>query len=281
MKSFHRRTARPAPTPTVDAAPAVDRHGLQRVDSLLVARGLAPSRTTAQRMIAAGRVRLGDQTISKASLALDEDAPLLVVPDAEDRYVSRGGLKLAGAMAHCHGSAHGLTVLDVGQSTGGFTDCLLQSGASRVVGVEVGHDQLHSSLHDEPRITCLEGLNARDLTPAALGEAWPAGGFDLLVCDASFISLTLLIPRWPALLRPGGRVLALVKPQFEVGREGLAKGGIVRDHSLYAGVETRIRAAAEAAGLTVDDYFDSPITGGDGNHEFFLAAHLNELTDDA
>ncbi|WP_323001713.1 TlyA family RNA methyltransferase [Denitromonas sp.] len=281
MKSFHRRTARPAPAPAVEAAPVVDRQGLQRVDSLLVTRGLAPSRTAAQRMIAAGRVHLGEQTVTKASLELDLDAPLVVVPDAEDRYVSRGGLKLAGAMARTHTSVHGLTAIDIGQSTGGFTDCLLQAGAAHVVGIEVGHDQLHSTLHDDPRITCLEGVNARDLAPTELGDAWPDGGFGLLVCDASFISLTLLIPRWPALLRAGGRVLALVKPQFEVGRDGLAKGGIVRDATLYAGVEARIRAAAEAAGLTVDDYFDSPITGGDGNREFFLAAHLPDTTDTA
>ncbi|MBT0962205.1 TlyA family RNA methyltransferase [Denitromonas iodatirespirans] len=281
MKSFHRRTARPAPTPAPASPPEVDRHGLQRVDSLLVARGLAPSRTAAQRMIAAGRVRSAEQPVTKPSLALPDDAELTVIPDQEDRYVSRGALKLAGAMARTGLAAHGLTALDIGQSTGGFTDCLLQAGARHVVGVEVGHDQLHSSLHEHPRITCLEGLNARDLSADDLGDAWPEGGFDLLVCDASFISLTLLMPRWPTLLRPGGRVLALVKPQFEVGREGLAKGGIVRDASLYAGVEARIRAAAEAAGLTVDDYFDSPITGGDGNREFFLAAHLPDTTDDA
>ncbi|KAA3650667.1 MAG: TlyA family RNA methyltransferase [Proteobacteria bacterium] len=281
MKSFHRRTARPAPTPTVDAPAVVDRQGLQRVDSLLVARGLAPSRTAAQRMIADGRVRVDDQPVAKASLALPDDAALVVVPDADDRYVSRGGLKLAGALNRLGWPVHGRVALDVGQSTGGFTDCLLQAGATRVVGVEVGHDQLHSRLQHDARITCLEGVNARHLTPAELGEAMPAGGFDLLVCDASFISLTLLLPQWPALLAPGGRVISLVKPQFEVGRDGLAKGGIVRDDSLYPGVEARIRTAAEAAGLTVDDYFDSPITGGDGNREFFLAAHLPDSTHDA
>ena len=281
MKSFHRRTARPAPTPNTAPDAPVDRHGLQRIDSLLVARGLAPSRTAAQRMIAAGRVRADDQPVAKASLELPEDAALLVLPDADDRYVSRGGLKLAGALARLGWPVRGAVALDIGQSTGGFTDCLLQAGAARVVGIEVGHDQLHSRLQHDTRILCLEGMNARRLTPAELGEAMPADGFDLLVCDASFISLTLLLPQWPALLAPGGRVVSLVKPQFEVGREGLAKGGIVRDTSLYAGVEARIRTAAEAAGLTVDDYFDSPITGGDGNREFFLAAHLPDTTDNA
>jgi 23S rRNA (cytidine1920-2'-O)/16S rRNA (cytidine1409-2'-O)-methyltransferase len=166
----------------------------------------------------------------------------------------------------------GYFCLDVGQSTGGFSDCLLQAGAARVVGVEVGHGQLHPRLKDDPRLACLEGINARHLTAADLGGHFPAQGFDLIVADASFISLTLLLPSFPALLRPGGRILALVKPQFEVGPKNLGKGGIVRDTSLYARVEAKIRAACAECGLEVQDWFDSPITGSDGNREFFALA---------
>ncbi|MCB1939464.1 MAG: TlyA family RNA methyltransferase [Rhodocyclaceae bacterium] len=272
MKSFHRRTARPAPTPGRAAAAAVERHGLQRADSLLVAREAAPSRTAAQRMIAAGRVRADGKPVTKAAQELAASVVLDVIPDPDDRYVSRGGLKLAGALAHCRLAVRGLTVLDIGQSTGGFTDCLLQAGAARVVGVEVGHDQLHPRLQGHPQVRTFEGLNARDLSAADLADAWPAGGFDLIVCDASFISLTLLLPRWPTLLRAGGVVISLVKPQFEVGPRGLAKGGIVRDAARYAEVEARIRHAVRAAGLHACDYFDSPITGSDGNREFFIHA---------
>jgi 23S rRNA (cytidine1920-2'-O)/16S rRNA (cytidine1409-2'-O)-methyltransferase len=213
--------------------------------------------------------------VAKASLDLAEDTPLEVLPDAADRYVSRGGVKLAGALAHAGLDVSGWTCLDVGQSTGGFTDCLLQAGAARVVGVEVGHGQLHPRLRHAPRVTCLEGINARHLSPADLGEHFPEGGFDLIVADASFISLTLLLPRFPALLHADGRVLALVKPQFEVGPAGLGKGGLVRDAGLYAGVEEKLRAACAAAGLEVRGWFDSPIAGGDGNREFFVLARLS------
>src|SRR5690606_39212383 len=142
---------------------------------------------------------------------------------------------------------------------------LLQAGAAKVVGVEVGRDQLHPRLRNDPRCVTLEGVNARALTAADLGNHFPPGGFELIVCDASFISLSLLLPQWPALLAPGGHVLALVKPQFEVGPQGIGKGGIVRDPALYAEVEAKLRAAARAAGLRILDWFDSPIAGGDGN----------------
>lgn len=253
-----------------------------RADQLLTVRGLAASRTLAQRLIEAGRVRCevirgtGQvwETVAKASLDLAADTPLEVVPDADDRYVSRGALKLAGALSHTGLDVTGWTCLDVGQSTGGFTDCLLQTGAARVVGVDVGHGQLHPRLRADPCVACLEGVNARALSAAGLGGHFPAGGFDLIVADAAFISLTLLIPNWPALLRPGGQVLALVKPQFEVGPEGVGKGGLVRQAALYAMVEEKLRAACAAAGMQVRDWFDSPITGGDGNREFFLWAGM-------
>lgn len=247
-----------------------------RADLLLVARGLCPSRTAARRAIEAGRLfflRGGERlSVKQPAQELPETAEIELVPDAAERYVSRGGLKLAGALAQAGLNVEGFDCLDVGQSTGGFTDCLLQAGAARVVGVEVGHGQLHSRLQDDPRVACLEGINARSLLPSDLGGHFPPAGFDLIVVDASFISLTLLLPNFAALLRPGGQVLALVKPQFEVGPKGLGKGGIVRDAGLYAEVEARIRAAAEAAGLQVRDFFDSPLLGGDGNREFFLHA---------
>ncbi len=272
MKSFHRRSARPAPAPHEHASGPVDRNGLFRIDSLLVERGYAPSRTAAQRMIAAGRVMADGEPVRKPSLEVAANAELGVEPADDDRYVSRGGLKLAGALAHTGLNVHDMSCLDVGQSTGGFTDCLLQAGAAHVTGVEVGHDQLHPRLRHDPRVRCREGINARTLTDLDVGETRPDAGFDLIVCDASFISLTLLMPRWPALLAPRGHIIALVKPQFEVGPKGLGKGGIVTDPARYAEVERKIRACADESGLDVLDYFDSPITGGDGNREFFIHA---------
>jgi len=218
-------------------------------------------------------VRVAGQVVRKPAQQVDDAALVEVEVDADgERYVSRGGLKLAGALAHTGLQVAGWVALDIGQSTGGFTDCLLQAGAARVVGVEVGHGQLHPRLRNDPRVLCLEHMNARELSLEILRAHAPAAGFDLLVCDASFISLTLLMPRWPALLRSGGQVLALVKPQFEVGRAALGKGGLVRDGSLYPQVQQRVCAAAAAAGLTVQGFFDSPIPGGDGNREFFIWA---------
>ncbi len=270
MKSFHRRTSRPTQGPAGHATQAVERHGLARVDSLLVEKGLAPSRTAAQRMIAAGRVRVDGTPVLKASQEVPPSAVPEILADENDRFVSRGGLKLAGALLRTRLVVDGLDCLDVGQSTGGFTDCLLQAGAARVVGVEVGHGQLHPKLAGTPRCITLEGINARRLSAADLGAHFPAGGFELIVCDASFISLELLLPQWPALLAPEGSILALVKPQFEVGPQGIAKGGIVRDATLYADVEQRLRASALRHGILIRDWFDSPITGADGNREFFF-----------
>lgn len=247
---------------------------MSRADQILVARGLAASRTVARRLIETGRVRWnpgnGWTAISKPALELPPEAPLDLLPDPADRYVSRGGLKLAGALERSGLDVAGWTCLDVGQSTGGFTDCLLQAGAAQVVGVDVGHGQLHPSLRADPRVVCLEGINARALTPAELGEAWPAAGFDLVVADASFISLSLLLPRFPALMGGTGQALVLVKPQFEVGPQGVGKGGLVRDPALYKQVEEKLRVVCEALNLKARDWFDSPITGGDGNREFLL-----------
>jgi 23S rRNA (cytidine1920-2'-O)/16S rRNA (cytidine1409-2'-O)-methyltransferase len=187
-----------------------------------------------------------------------------------DRYVGRGGIKLAGALAHTKLDVRGRTCLDVGQSTGGFTDCLLQAGAAAVIGVDVGHGQLHGKLAADARVTCLEGVNARALQESAVAELGRSGRYDLIVADLAFISLTLVLPQLPELLADGGDMLLLVKPQFEVGPEHVGKGGIVRDAALYPQVEAKLRQAAEAAGLRVVDYFDSPIAGTDGNREFFI-----------
>lgn len=241
-----------------------------RADALLVAQGLAESRTRARQLIEGGRVAWDGGTVAKPAQELPVSARLTVAADEADRYVSRGGLKLAGALAASGVAVAGRTCLDVGQSTGGFSDCLLQADAARVVGIEVGHGQLHPRLATEPRCITLEGVNARHLSATDLGGHCPPDGFDLIVCDASFISLTLLLPQWPALLAAGGDILALVKPQFEVGPQGLAKGGIVRDARLYREVEDKLRAAAHDAGLTVCGWYDSPIAGGDGNREFFI-----------
>lgn len=265
MKSFHARVARAKAKPAVRAAVAHPGGG-GRADALLVARGLAPSRTAAQRLIDAGRVSWSGGPIAKPAQELPADADLRVAADEEDRYVSRGGRKLAGALAHTGVPVAGRVCLDVGQSTGGFTDCLLQAGAARVIGVDVGHDQLAARLRHDPRVVCLEGINARTLASAAL----PEPRFELIVGDLSFISLTLVLPQLPALLAPGGDMLLLVKPQFEVGPDHVGKGGIVRDANLYPEVAAKLRQAAAACGLKVRDYFDSPIAGGDGNREFFI-----------
>lgn len=243
---------------------------MARADQLLVEAGLAPSRTAAQRLIAAGRVRWPGGPVLKPAQDLPLDAEFEIEPDAADRYVSRGGLKLAGALAAARVAVAGRVCLDVGQSTGGFSDCLLQAGAARVVGVDVGHGQLHPRLRDDPRVTCVEGVNCRALAAGDLGEAMPIEGFGLVVGDVSFISLTLVLPRLPALLAAGGDLLLLVKPQFEVGPQGLAKGGIVRNPALFAEVETKLRLCAQNTGLRVCGWYDSPIAGGDGNREFFI-----------
>lgn len=247
-----------------------------RADQLLVARGLAGSRARARELIEAGAVsaRIGarDEIVRKASTDLADDTPLAVQEGATLRYASRGGLKLAGALERARIDARGLACLDLGQSTGGFTDCLLQSGASRVVGIDVGHGQLRERLRDDPRVRAFEGINVRTLAPALLGSAFPPAGFDLVVADLSFISLAHALAPAFALSRPGGRLLALVKPQFEVGPGGVDRHGVVRDPALYELARRRICDAAAEAGWSVVEWFDSPIRGADGNREFFLSA---------
>lgn len=247
-----------------------------RADQLLVERGLAVSRSQAQRLIAAGvRWRLPGgawQRVGKNGEAVPDTAELALDDAAEARYVSRGGLKLEAALAHTGVSVQGMLCLDVGQSTGGFTDCLLRHGAARVVGVDVGHGQLHPSLAADPRVEHHEGVNARALEKSALAGRLHERCFDLIVADVSFISLTLILPQLPPLLTKLGELLLLVKPQFEVGPENIGKGGIVVDAALYPVVRDRLAACCARHRLAVVDWFDSPITGADGNREFFLHA---------
>ncbi len=247
-----------------------------RADQLLVERGLASSRSQAQRLIASGvqwRTGAGAfRRVTKNGDELPEAAELLLLDDAEARYVSRGGLKLEGALKAAGWDVRGWRCLDVGQSTGGFTDCLLQHGAAQVVGIDVGHGQVHPRLRGDARVLCVEGVNARELAPDDVRIPDAALGFDLLVGDVSFISLTLVLPGVVPLLKQGGRLLMLVKPQFELQPGQVGKGGIVRDLSLYAVVEQRIRTAMAELGLQVQAWLDSPIEGGDGNREFFVQA---------
>ena len=327
-----------------------------RADQFLVERGLAASRAQAQRLIGAGvEWRLSGASpwrkVAKNGDEIPAVAEVRLLDEAEARYVSRGGLKLEGALKQTGLSVQGLRCLDVGQSTGGFTQCLLEHGATQVVGLDVGRDQLHARLRSDPRVVCLEGLNARAITPAALAQAWEDalcetvvdeednetqpeapyawmrnGGeiaddyddsgdakeheieafkaqraarakaraegalpvqrrrraefadvqvspvFQLVTGDLSFISLTLVLPALVPLLAPGGQLLMLVKPQFELQPGQVGKGGIVRDATLYPQVEQKLRDACAALGLQVQAWFDSPIAGGDGNREFFIHA---------
>ncbi|MDM0114886.1 TlyA family RNA methyltransferase [Variovorax sp. J22R133] len=254
-----------------------------RADQLLVERGLAASRSQAARLIAGGvrwrlaRAAVQDdspwRTVAKNGDDVPEAAQLELVDAAEARYVSRGGLKLEGALRASGIDASGKRCLDVGQSTGGFTDCLLQHGAAHVVGVDVGHGQLHARIRADARVTPIEKVNARALRVEDLTSAGDSGaGFDLVVGDLSFISLTLVLPAIAPLLAPRGALLMLVKPQFELQPAQVGKGGIVRDTTLYPQVERRLRDACKQSGLNVAGWHDSAIVGGDGNREFFIHA---------
>ena len=249
-----------------------------RADQLLVERGLAASRSQASRLIAGGlRWRVaGDaswRSVAKNGEELPASAELELADTAEARYVSRGGLKLEGALKSADIDVGGMRCLDVGQSTGGFTDCLLQHGAAQVVGVDVGHGQLHARLREDARVRAVEKVNARSLSTQDLVAAGDSGeAFDLVVGDLSFISLTLVLPALVPLLAPQGRLLMLVKPQFELQPGQIGKGGIVRDASLYLWVERRLREACAQLGLALIGWHDSAIVGGDGNREFFVHA---------
>jgi 23S rRNA (cytidine1920-2'-O)/16S rRNA (cytidine1409-2'-O)-methyltransferase len=261
-----------------------------RADQLLVHRGLAASRSQAARLIDAGArwLQRGEWKPLRKSDDLHEDAQIELSNVAEAKYVSRGGLKLEGALLASGLSVQGKVCLDIGQSTGGFTDCLLQQGASGVVGVDVGHGQLHPRLRANAQVVCVEKINARtliatDLVAACAAFHWARDLFDrrihdnaigapVIVGDVSFISQTLIVEALAGLLQPGGSMLMLVKPQFELQPEQIGKGGIVKDPAHYAEVEQRIRQAYAVHGVQVKSYFESPISGGDGNREFFVHA---------
>ena len=235
---------------------------------------MAVSRSQAQRLIAAGmswRVAEGPwKTVIRNRDELPEAAELQLADAAEARYVSRGGLKLEGALQASGIDPTGLVCLDVGQSTGGFTDCLLQHGAARVVGVDVGHNQVHPRIKDDERVHCLEGVNARALEADDLGDELPEAGFGLIVGDLSFISQTLVLPAVVPMLAEGGNLLMLVKPQFELQPGQVGKGGIVRDEAMYPIVRARIEACCKDLGLDAAGWWDSVISGGDGNREFWI-----------
>jgi len=251
---------------------------MPRLDQLLLLQGLARSRTRAQRLIRHGRVSLAvsGRVLVKPGEKLPEDTHLVVEDDPEERYASRAGLKLAALIEALGLDLTGRLVLDVGQSTGGFTDCALRFGARHVIGVEVGHEQLDPRLREDPRVTCLEGLNARamagDPRLRAAFEAQGATGPELAVMDVSFISQTLILPELAALLPAGGELASLVKPQFEVGPGGVNARGLVSDPARYREVEARIRACCAEAGLDIRHWQESPLLGGDGNREFLLHA---------
>jgi 23S rRNA (cytidine1920-2'-O)/16S rRNA (cytidine1409-2'-O)-methyltransferase len=243
----------------------------ERVDKLLVERGLAESRTKAQAMVMAGVVLVNEQRINKSSDLVAPDAEIRVkgADDPASRYVGRGALKLEAALRDFDISVEGLTCLDVGASTGGFTDCLLQHGACKVISIDVGHNQIDWRLRTDPRVEVREGVNARYLKP----DDFP-NRFGLVVMDVSFISATKILPAIVPLLTDTGRLITLIKPQFEVGRGEVGKGGIVRDPQKHARVIDEVNRAAEKLGLQVRSVIESPIQGADGNVEF-LALYEN------
>ncbi|HXZ41571.1 MAG TPA: TlyA family RNA methyltransferase [Terriglobales bacterium] len=239
-----------------------------RLDKLLLERGLAGSRERAQALILAGKVLVDGQKVEKAGAGVQADAEIRLL--GEDlKYVSRGGLKLEKALEHWKIDVAGKTCLDVGASTGGFTDCLLQHGAARVIAVDTGLGQIDFRLRQDPRVRLLEKTNARYLTCEQIGEA-----VDVVVVDVAFISVTLVLPAVIAAAFPaerrGRQLVVLVKPQFEVGRQQVGKGGIVRDEAAQTAAVEKVRKALLAEGCTRTDVIESPILGAEGNREFLL-----------
>jgi len=242
-----------------------------RVDLLLVERGLVPSRERARALILAGRVLVGEQKVDKAGAAVPADAPIRLLGE-DQPYVSRGGLKLAAALAQWQINVQGRACLDVGASTGGFTDCLLQHGAAHVTAVDTGFGQIAMMLRNDPRVRLLERTNARFLAPNSLNAQHGTPDLTLLVMDVSFISATLLLgPVFAA--APGlNEAVILVKPQFEAGRGHVGKGGIVRDPEAHQLAIDRVADCLRSLGWQVVDSIPSPITGAEGNQEFLLYA---------
>jgi 23S rRNA (cytidine1920-2'-O)/16S rRNA (cytidine1409-2'-O)-methyltransferase len=238
-----------------------------RLDLLLVARGLTPTRERARARILAGDVLVDGTAVTKAGTLVDEMAAI-VLRQPDHPWVSRGGVKLAHALDVFGLDVNGRTALDIGASTGGFTDVLLARGAAHVVALDVGSGQLDWRLRTDPRVHTVEGVNARNLTPSQLPA--PHRAFDVITIDVSFISLRHILPVVPPLLASGGRVVALVKPQFEAGRLEVGAGGIVRDPEVHARVLQAVAAEAHRVGLTDLAVEPSPVTGAQGNREFFM-----------
>ena len=243
----------------------------ERIDKLLVERGLADSRTKAQAMVMAGIVLVDEQRVEKPSHQFDTNSTIRIKggDDPTSRYVGRGGLKLEVALREFQIDVSGLNCLDVGASTGGFTDCLLQHGARKVFAIDVGHNQIDWRLRNDPRVEVREGVNARYLKP----EDFP-DRFDLAVMDVSFISATKVLPAIVPLLVEGGSIITLIKPQFEVGRGEVGGGGIVRDPAKRARVVEEVNSAARAMGLEVVNVIESPIQGAEGNVEYLALYHI-------
>lgn len=248
----------------------------KRIDSALVDWGFFESRNKAQAAILEGLVFWKDQKILKSNQEFDFNdetkAVIRVESGQSNKYVSRGGIKLEGALKKIALNVSGLRVLDVGISTGGFSDCLLQGGVSEIVGIDVGHRQIHHSLLLSPRLHVFEGTHVKNLTKVFFSSQGLDDKFDLIVCDVSFISLKYVVPFVSPYLKDGGLLLFLVKPQFELSKEDLSKGGVVKDTSLFQRVEKLIKSLFEDSHFKVLDYFESPITGSDGNQEFFVYA---------
>jgi 23S rRNA (cytidine1920-2'-O)/16S rRNA (cytidine1409-2'-O)-methyltransferase len=236
-----------------------------RLDRLLVERGLCDSRTRAQALILAGEVVVGDHAVDKPGTLVDADAPVRLKGSAANPYVSRGGLKLRAALDAFPIAVTRTVCLDVGASTGGFTDCLLQAGAIRVYALDVGYGQLAWKLANDPRVVVMDRQNIRTLAPEQIPEP-----IDLAVADCSFVSLTKVLPHLLALLRPGADLVVLVKPQFEVGRERVGKGGIVRDDAARNDALVTVEATARELGFEVRGHLESPIAGREGNREWLL-----------
>ena len=234
-----------------------------RIDQALVDRGFFESREQAQRAIMAGEVRAGDRVFAKAAEKIDSDDEVSV--SGPPQFVGRGAKKLSGALDHLKIEVQNKVALDIGASTGGFTDCLLQRGAAKIFAVDVGHGQLAWKLRNDPRVVVIEKLNARFLSREHVPEE-----VDLCVIDVSFISLTLILPRAFELVTENGVILALIKPQFELQRRDVGRGGIVREPALHEKAQQKIVKFAEAANLSVTGLVRSPITGTDGNQEFFI-----------
>lgn len=245
----------------------------ERIDKLLVSRGLAESRTKAQALVMAGVVLVNEQRVEKPSDTVAPDAEIRIKggDDPASRYVGRGGVKLETALREFEIEVAGFHCLDVGASTGGFTDCLLQHGAKHVIAIDVGHNQIDWRLRTDARVEVREGINARYLKPGDFSTK-----FHLIVMDVSFISATKVLPAIVPLLKDQGRLITLIKPQFEVGRGEVGKGGIVRDPQKHARVIEEVNTVAQLLGLRVRNVIESPIHGADGNVEF-LALYENAL----